>query len=312
MIVAKHIRIQVRLKVVRTDSVINAINTPFDITPKAFGVVDVGLPFDVLLSGMVNGLMGIAECPKPIVASEFVGVDNGAWGCGNMLLDDGEQGLGFHVRSNDSQGVSFPLDHPEHDSFASRTTAPFTRPLATDIGFVGLYFAKEKRAILGHQLADLPEHTKCGAMIDSQFPLQLHRGNACPGLSHQEDGVEPRAKREFRLVEDGVGGGRDLGTAELTPIGLAPSNSEVLCDFPAPLASDPVRPARLEEEIKTRIVGGELTVKDAFRVLTHRCVLLSSLDTSIPQTIRVVNTLSPRVNKTDRCWLWTGGQNGHG
>ncbi|MEK7777325.1 MAG: hypothetical protein AAB303_01700, partial [Chloroflexota bacterium] len=110
------------------------------------------------------------------------------------------------------------------------------------------------------------------------------------------DGVEPRAERKLRLVEDGMSGGGNLTTTELTSIDLPATNAEVLCNLSALLASDTFGPARLEKEIKAGIVSWELSVKGGLGVLAHCCILLSNLDTSIPHNLRAVNTLSPRPN----------------
>ena len=76
---------------------VDTINPALGVAPQAFHGVDVGGPVDVLLGSVLDGLMGVAELAEPTVGAEFVGVDDCARSGGDMLLDDGEQGLGLHV-----------------------------------------------------------------------------------------------------------------------------------------------------------------------------------------------------------------------
>ena len=266
----------------RSNTVVDTIQAPLDVGPKALCAVDVGLPLDVLLSSMIDSLMGIAELAQPIVALEFVGVDDGARGNGDVLLDDGDQGLGLHIGGNRQRSpFRFPLDRPNDDGLTSGSPATLARPLAADVGFVYLDATTKRAAILSHELADLAEHAESGSVIDPQLPLQLHGGYPSPSLGHQEDSVEPRAKRKFRLVEDGVSSGGYLAPAELTAIDFPASNAEMLRDSLAVLTRNPIGPTGLQEEVKAGVIRWELSVKDCLGVLSHCSLFISELDMRI-------------------------------
>ena len=68
-------------------------------------------------------------------------------------------------------------------------------------------------------------------------------------------------------MEDGVGGGGDLGPAEFAAVDLAARDAVVLGDFLALGAGHAVGPAGCFEEVQAGVVIGELGVELLNRVL---------------------------------------------
>ena len=76
MVVAVNVRVKIRLKVKRTDRVVNTINTTLDCAPKRLDRVDVGNATNILLGGVLDNLMGISKLFNLIVAGKFIGKDD--------------------------------------------------------------------------------------------------------------------------------------------------------------------------------------------------------------------------------------------
>lgn len=205
---------------------INAINPTLDITPEAVNGLGMGHAVNVLLGGMVDGLMGIAKTGKPVVTEHFVSVDDRTLSRGDMLLDDWEQCLGLNVRHDLGDSPSPALYNSSNDGLASGPTSTNARALPTDVGFVSLDSAKERLVgRLCHQLPNLGEHSPGGLVRHSKLTLQLLGRDASPGVSHQKHGIEPRTQRRAGLLQDSTSHRRKLISTSITLVNLASLHS---------------------------------------------------------------------------------------
>ena len=62
--------IDVPLHILGGDGIVGTVDAPFDVAPNPFDAVDVGGPSDVVLGGMVNGLMGITKDQPLVISAE--------------------------------------------------------------------------------------------------------------------------------------------------------------------------------------------------------------------------------------------------
>ena len=193
--------------------------------------------------------MGVSETGESVVATEFIGVDDGVPTVPNVLLNHRDKSVGLDVRDNlyDSPPASF--DHARNDGFPRSPTAPFAWAPSADVGFVNFHVTKQDNVVLGHEGADLLEHPPGRLVGDSQFPLKLLGRYARASGSHEEHGVEPRLEGSGGLVEDGVCRGGYVGSTEFAAVDL-PASDSVVAGHPLTLgAGDAVGPASVLEEV---------------------------------------------------------------
>src|SRR5205085_6805639 len=111
--------------------------------------------------------------------------------------------------------VTLAFGQTNNRGFARVATATATlAPLAHSavVGFVHLHarVAAAQLEVLGHEAANLAEHSPSGLVSDSGFPLYLLCRNAAARRTHEIHGVEPQAKRGTGFLEDGSRQGIDV------------------------------------------------------------------------------------------------------
>lgn len=72
MIVTKTILIEVRLKIFRTDSMINATDTTFHQAPEALYRIHMGKPSRILTLAVTYGSMGIPKFLNEVITGKFI------------------------------------------------------------------------------------------------------------------------------------------------------------------------------------------------------------------------------------------------
>src|SRR5271157_3446372 len=97
MVVAENVRIKIRLKVKRADMVIDTINTTLDCRPKSFDCVDVGITADILLSSVLDNLMGISQSFNTVIAGKFIRKDDCLILFGNIVYNHRKQGISLNI-----------------------------------------------------------------------------------------------------------------------------------------------------------------------------------------------------------------------
>ena len=284
MVIPEHVGVQIPLKVLRGDDVVNAVDAAFGVAPKAFDVVGVGAAGDVFFGPMTDRFVGIAQTGQPVVSPMFVGEHGGGFRV-NVVLDHRKQGGGAVVGFDLNHRIALALYQPDDGSFADRPTPGveflgfvLVLFLAADVGFVNLDFPEQLQSfLLGHQLADLGEHSPRRFVGDTSFPLELFCRYACPGGRHEEHRVEPGAERRTGFVEDGAGSGGDVGTTPGAGIDLPPFDAMVGRYGVALGAVNTVRPASVFDVLQAGAIVGELTIEVFERVLFHVPMILETV-----------------------------------
>jgi hypothetical protein len=256
-----------------------ATDSPLDVAPKVLDCIDVNTTGNVDLGSMGNKVMVIAQLGKPCIAGEFVSVDCGVGTGLDVLLDDGDNSLGFGVLGNEGCSPSVALRQTNNYCLTASTTPTLARPLvfmpvlvlAPDIGFVNLDLSEEQVSVLSHELADLSKHTPSGLVSNAQFPLKLFRGNAGSSRGHQEYGVEPRTKGSAGLVQDGSRSGGKLIAAIVTLIDLTTAHPMKLVSLLTGWALDTLRPSLLAYPFKAGVLIGKLFQKVMDGVFGFHC-----------------------------------------
>ncbi|MBA7665764.1 hypothetical protein ES703_73838 [subsurface metagenome] len=261
MVVTKHVRIKIRLKVKRADRVINAVNTTFDVAPKGFHSVDVSDARDILLGSVLDYFVGVSKFLNLIVTGKFVSEDDGLVFFSDTLFNHGKQRVGFDI--GDYLGDSLPVafDHTHDHRLASSTTTTLALPLTADVCLVNLNLTAKRINVFSHEFAGLLEHSPSCLIGNARLPLQLFGRNARFSGTHQEYGVKPRAKRSLRFVKDSPSSGRYGMVAELATINLALGNAIMCCYLLALWAVYAVRKSYVLEELKAGTIGGKLLIE---------------------------------------------------
>ena len=246
--------VEIGLKVFGADNVVDAVDAALDVAPHAFDVVGVDSPSDVLFGMVSDSGVEVTESAKPVVAGHFVGVDH--LPSGDVLLNHRYEGTGLNVGNDFDNGLAVPFHHTRNDSLSSRSTTALAGPLAADVSLIDFDLPKELEVALGHEFADLVEHTPSRLVGDAKLTLQLLGGNARAGGGHEEHGVEPGAQRSGGLVEDGVGGRGDVRAAVFATVDLAASNAVVGGDVLTGNAVDAVGPSGVLNELQQASSSG--------------------------------------------------------
>jgi len=167
----------------------------------------------------------VASPAKPAVGAKLVRVHDAARL--DMRLNDGLQGPLAHVRHDVGHHVASPFKHPEYDGLARRSASALsTRPLAADVGFVGLNIVAARSATtqrplavrLRHVFPDLMRHAPCGLVGHAKLALQFHCGNTMARRSEQVHRKEPLVKWQVRPVHEGARAWENLLFAVLADV----------------------------------------------------------------------------------------------
>ena len=266
MVVPEAILVQIGLKVLRRHCMVDAINPALDQRPESLNGVGVDETTGVSLGRVLNRLVGIAELLDKVVASQFVRVDRSVDVSRHLLPKNGQQSPSLDVGYNLGCHRATALNDADHGSLALQAPATLPAPLPSKVGLVNLNAAEHGLLSLPHHAPDLVEHAPSRLVGHSNLSLELLGRYAAAGRSDQEEGMEPTPQRRRAVVEDGVCRGADLGTTELTAIGLPSLDPVVLRDLLALRTKDAVRPTGLYQKLKTGVVIRELVVKLLQRV----------------------------------------------
>src|SRR3989304_525294 len=92
---------------------------------------------------------------------------------GNIVPDDRHDCPALNICNDLSDHLrGFPIDQSHYRGFALSTSPWFAVMLATHIRFIYFGIAVERIAFLIHKRTNLLEHSPCGFVGHSEFPLQ--------------------------------------------------------------------------------------------------------------------------------------------
>src|SRR5581483_8967261 len=281
VVVAEGVLVQVRLKVLGGDAMIDAADSALQQRPKPFDGVRVNVPIDVDVLAMVNAPMVIALLRQRLVGVGLIGVDDGLFehlGCdfvehctldvvGHDFGRDGSR-LTVHPTLRESKHLGLALN-AALDAGSASSASPVR--FAADVGLINLDGAfGNRRVALIHERADAVEHAPRRLVGHAKLALKLFRGDTAASAGHQVERVEPQAKRRGRILKDGSGHRVLAVPAVFTRIRGAVVVPVVLRHLVALWAVNPVRIELAYQPIKAGSIVREITVKLKERVARFR------------------------------------------
>src|SRR3972149_9609332 len=138
MVVAERVFVQIALKMLGRDNVVNPTDAPLHQRPESFDGVGVHIPADVDFLGVVNPVVEVAGPAKGAVGLPFVSVDDGAGE--DMLCYKRDEGAARRVGNLLGDDATLALNHPEHGGLAgarARATRAPVPSLSAHVSFVG-------------------------------------------------------------------------------------------------------------------------------------------------------------------------------
>jgi hypothetical protein len=199
---------------------VSGADAAFQVFPKVFQAVHMRTVQDIFLLIVVNYLMVIALLSQAVVADKFIRVRRGT--LLDILLNDWMKGLNFAIRHNLRHYLSVTLKHSEHNGFIFRTaTAPHAVRLSSDIGFINLNIAKQRKLAINifHMLANQVRHSPSRLIGYAKLTLQFFRRNAMAGSGEQINGIEPQLQRCAAILERRADRWMQMMPAPLASIG---------------------------------------------------------------------------------------------
>ena len=207
--------VDVALKVLGRELVEGAHVRPSQRSPERFDAVGVRPSLDVLAHRMVHRL--VVALGDVAVGGGFVGENRDA--LLGLLLDDAVQRL--PVDGSDDLGMDvagLPVLDADHGNLACRAPSgvePHVEMLRAfepaHVNFVG--FHRPGEPALGLEgFADAVRHEPSGFLVDAEFAVQPHRGNALEADGVQVDGVGPILECDLGSVH-----GRPGADGEILP-----------------------------------------------------------------------------------------------
>ena len=176
---------------------VRAVDGVFETAPEAFDAVGMVDAFDVLPERVLHEPMLVSELGEIAIGQKAIGADRGT--LGDVLLDQGKQGLALGVGDDASNDIPVALDSTEHDGLVLVPVMD-VGPIAADQGFVHLDMPGQAGipVHVGHVLADFMPHAPGGLVGHAKLPLKLLGRDTVPGRGKEVHGIEP-------LLERGMG-----------------------------------------------------------------------------------------------------------
>jgi hypothetical protein len=259
MVIPKRILVKVRLEILRRHCMVNARNATLCQRPKTLNTVGMSIPINIDFSTMLDSLMPISGIGNPVIAREFVSIDNGS--PSHVSADKRHDSRTFDVGNDRGGDFALPLDYANDGCLAFRTTASFAPPSTAKIGLVNLYFAVKGDSVFAKQSPDLLEHSPCCFVGDTSHSLKLFGRVSRAGSGYPEHGVKPSPQRRGGLMEDSISSRINLMPAIIALIARSALNLVVLSYLVANRTIDTVRPSVVFEPLKAGIIVRKLTLK---------------------------------------------------
>jgi len=240
MAVPPDVFVEVALEPLLGNVTVTTANPVFHDGPETLDGVRVNVPDYVAAIAVVDLPVVEHLVLHGVVAEVRVCVDGGP---GRNVLTEAPDQIGRRSVRDRVGACSAPtLDHAENGLLlVTRATPPTSVPtvpivagiiwgsatgLSANVRFVSFDRSDQHRVVIDHQLVtNLGEHAPSRLVSDSKLALQLLGRDAHTGLSHQEDGVEPKLERRGRLVHDRVGGWVNVVTAHVARVRGAARNA---------------------------------------------------------------------------------------
>jgi len=260
VIVTESELVNVLLKVLRTNTVMRAIDRPLKLAPKAFDGVGVDIATDVFFAPVVDLAVLVTEFRGVAIDVELIRTEHRSaiYVAGNVGEDIGSR----HPIYNFGNHLTVTLDNADNRSFASGPAPALAGTFPADVSLIRFHNAHELRWLaVYHEFADLMGHAPRRLVRDTKLALKLFSGHAILAARHEENGKEPTLEAGSRFVEDRASGRVNLMPAPLTRIAATFFDGMKAIGLAAFRAGATSRILNLKHEVEARPVVGELCVE---------------------------------------------------
>ena len=181
---------------------VSALDGSFKVLPKALHAVHMRLAAHILLAAMIYGAVLVALPIQALIGGQFIRVNRSS--LGDVLLNDGLQGVGFAVGNNLRHYFAVPLQHSKHDGLASRTAPALAGMTTANQGFINLHVTGQRILSVnaGHVFANLVPHTPSAFVSHPKLALQFLGRYAVTGSGEQVNRIEPRLKLGAAILKE--------------------------------------------------------------------------------------------------------------
>lgn len=254
---------------------IHATNSGFNQHPKSLNRVGVRVPVHIDSVRVSHSAMLVVRGSSALSAKQLniwnafvglklIGVDDALRH--DVLANHWINAILAHVLYGLSDNLPLALhdsDNRNHAFVAAHRASTSALAPSAHVSFVYLHRRPlQFDVIVGEQRTDLLEDSPRGFVSDASLALDLLRGDAATGGTHEVHRVEPNAERSSSLLEDSSCERIDLSAAMVAAVGGASANAIVLALLLALLAvSDAIGPALLFHVFEANIIARKLVVK---------------------------------------------------
>jgi hypothetical protein len=232
--------------------------------------------------------MGIPKTRNLVVGLKLICEYNRLIFFDDAFRDHRKQSVSLNIGNDLNYSIPVPFHKSHNNRFAGGTTTTLAMRLAADVSLVNLDLTAKRVNIFGHEFANLTKDTPCGFVSDTQFPLKLLGRDSGFGRGHKKHGMEPRAERGIRFMEDGSRSRGNTHSAELARVEFHVGSLVMLRNLATLRAKDTFRPASLKENFKASIIGWEHLVEIFDSVGSHVVSPISPYTYTIAQELRNV------------------------
>lgn len=238
------------------DVVIRADDRPLEQAPDALDAVRMNVSAHPFLYAVIDALVLRVLIGNTEIGGKLIGVDGfrvGSGVFGNEFVKHFLAGMLDDLKAN----LAPALHGSDGDSLVPLVSVAHTACLATNVGFVNLYNAPQKRTIgVPQRRTDAMAQMPSGLVGDAQRPLNLQGAHAFLALRHQVDGEEPFRQGQMGIVKDRAGRNRELIAAAIAVVLVAIKHGRDAFAFAA-RALDTFRPAKLSKTLAALFIAAK-------------------------------------------------------
>lgn len=248
---------------------IDTINTTLNCAPKRLNSIDVSDTRDILLSSVLNNLVGVTKLLNLTVAAKLISENYGFILFSNVAFNHWQKSIGFNIRNYVDNSLAVALNHAHSNGLTRCTTTTFASLATTDVSLIYFNLTRQWVNVFRHEHTDMLEDSPSCFVGDSKLSLKLLSGDSSLSRGHQEDSMKPRTERGIRLVEDSSRSRRYCMTAKLTAVNLAFFYAIVRSNLLTLITVNSIKPTLILEKLKASIFRRELFVEIFYGIGLH-------------------------------------------
>lgn len=265
-VVSERVLIEIALQVFLAHRVVDTAKTSFHQTPESLDSLSVNLSprsGDVNLLTVPDAVVPITPSFDPVISRVIISKHATA-GKHKFMDKSMQSGLLGVCGDTRYDAATLALHHSYHGSLGLLNRVS-SLGASAHIHFVNFHRRSLQSDVLRHQGSNLTEDAPRGFVGNTSLTLNLFRGDAAPGGTHQEHGLKPDAERGAGLFKNSSGQGVQMVTAMVTRIRGAASNAVVLANRASTVLGitlrHAIREAHIHYALEAGVIVRELSVK---------------------------------------------------